>query len=404
MTSGTDRSAGPEQALDLRLVVDRIPALAWSSHRDGSVDFVNQRWQEYTGLSYEQSYGKGWKTAIHPDDLPVLAEKWEAPHDVDTAHECEVRLRRADGVFRWFLLQREPLRSEAGEVVRWYGIATENEQQKREESLRAAEKGALEMIAEGASLADILNHVCNSIDLQISPSITTILLMDPDGKRLWPSAGPKVPHEWVRAITPLPVAPDVGLCGTAGFLKTRVIVRDVATESIWREEYRDVALKNRIRAGWSQPILTKDNEVLGTFAIYSAEPRVPTGEDLALIEAAGRIALIAIERQRSQEVLSSALDEIKKSEAKLRQVIDTIPTLAWCNLPDGPNEFLSKRWHEYTGLSPEESHGWGWQVSFHPEDLPPLLKRWQELLVSGEPGEIEARIRRHDGVYRWFLI
>ena len=108
--------------------------------------------------------------------------------------------------------------------------------------------------------------------------------------------------------------------------------------------------------------------------------------------------------KNSEAALQKALDEIKKSEAKLRQVIDTIPTLAWCNLPDGPNEFLNKGWHEYTGLSPEESHGWGWQVAFHPEDLPPLMKRWQELLRSGEPGEIEARLRRHDGVYRWFLI
>ena len=108
--------------------------------------------------------------------------------------------------------------------------------------------------------------------------------------------------------------------------------------------------------------------------------------------------------RESEAALQRAFNEIKKSEAKLRQVIDTIPTLAWCNLPDGPNEFLNKGWHEYTGLSPEESHGWGWQVAFHPEDLPPLMKRWQELLVSGEPGEIEARLRHYDGVYRWFLI
>ena len=102
--------------------------------------------------------------------------------------------------------------------------------------------------------------------------------------------------------------------------------------------------------------------------------------------------------------LSEDITERKQAEGKLRQVIDTIPTLAWCNLPDGPNEFLNKRWHQYTGLSPEQSHGWGWQGAFHPEDLPPLMKKWQELLVSGEPGEIEARLRRHDGVYRWFLI
>ncbi|MGB6677954.1 MAG: PAS domain S-box protein [Terriglobales bacterium] len=97
-------------------------------------------------------------------------------------------------------------------------------------------------------------------------------------------------------------------------------------------------------------------------------------------------------------------EALRARELNLRLVIDTIPTLAWCNLPDGPNEFLNKRWHAYTGLSPEESHGWGWQVAFHPEDLPPLMKTWQQLLISGDSGEIEARLRRHDGVYRWFLI
>ena len=100
----------------------------------------------------------------------------------------------------------------------------------------------------------------------------------------------------------------------------------------------------------------------------------------------------------------NALDQVHLSEVRLRQVIDAIPTLAWCNFADGPNEFLNKRWHEYTGLSPEESHGWGWQAAFHPDDLASVMEKWRQLLVSGEPGEIEARLRRHDGVFRWFLI
>jgi len=114
--------------------------------------------------------------------------------------------------------------------------------------------------------------------------------------------------------------------------------------------------------------------------------------------------LAEVERQRSQEALRDALEQIQKSESKLRQVIDAIPALAWCNLPDGPNELLNKGWHEYTGLSPEESHGWGWQAAFHPDDLPPLMEKWGEMLAFGESGEVEARLRRHDGVYRWFLI
>ena len=122
-----------------------------------------------------------------------------------------------------------------------------------------------------------------------------------------------------------------------------------------------------------------------------------------LIEFIGT-AMDVTEQVQARSALQKAFDEIEKSEAKLRQVIDAIPTLAWCNLPDGPNEFLNKGWHEYTGLSPEESHGWGWQVAFHSEDLPSVMNKWREFWISGEPGELEARLRRHDGVYRWFLI
>jgi len=82
---------------------------------------------------------------------------------------------------------------------------------------------------------------------------------------------------------------------------------DIRTEPSWRKKYRDIALSNGIRAAWSEPILTNENQVLGTFAVYSSEPRGPADADLALLEAAGRLALIAIERQRSQDLLRSAL-------------------------------------------------------------------------------------------------
>jgi formate hydrogenlyase transcriptional activator len=386
----------------LRTIINTIPALAWSSRPDCSVDFVNLRWQEYTGLAPEQSYGASWHSAIHPEDLPRLLSKWAESRDCDT-NACEVRLRRFDGVFRWFSLHREPLLDERGSVTRWFATGIDIEPIRRRETLHAAEQRTLELIADGASLKDVLDQLCSSIDVQVAPSVTTVLLRDPDRECLWHGGGLGVPHEWISAIIPVPID-EVGLCGRAAFLKQRVVVPDVATDPNWPDEYRDLAIRNCIRAAWSEPIVTKDDEVLGTFALYSHEPRVPTEEDLALIQGAGHITRIAIERQRSQESLRAALEGIKNSEARLRQVIDTIPTLAWCNLPDGPNEFLNKRWHEYTGLSPEESNGWGWQVAFHPDDLPPLMERWSELLASGESGEMEARLRRYDGEYRWFLV
>jgi formate hydrogenlyase transcriptional activator len=274
---------------------------------------------------------------------------------------------------------------------------------RQEELLRLAEKRTLEMIADGASLSDVLNDLCAAIDDHASAT-SFVCLLDSGGNQLLPIASPNVPPAFAAAITPWPIGPNRGSCGTAVFLKKRVIIQDVANDPRWPDDARSVALEHGVCAAWSEPLISKSGEVLGSLCISYSEPRTPNSRELQLIEAAGHIARIAIERQRSQEALRRALDEIKNSETKLRQVIDAIPTLAWCNLPDGPNEFLNKRWHEYTGLSPEESHGWGWRAAFHPEDIPPLMERWRELLVSGEPGEIEARLRRHDGVYRWFLI
>src|SRR5258706_2596057 len=276
------------------------------------------------------------------------------------------------------------------------------------ELLGIAGKRTLEMITDGASLSEILNELCAVIDVYASAT-SQVLLMDRANHQLLPLAGPNFPPAVTAALASWPVGPNRGCCGTAAFTGDRVIISDMSTDPRWPQDdqgeaARRLVLDHGLRAAWSEPLISNSGEVLGTFCIGYSQPRTPTSRDLQLIEAAGHIARIAIERHQSQEALTTALEAIKDSETNLRRVIDTIPTLAWCNSPDGPNEFLNKRWHEYTGRSHEESTGWGWQAAFHPEDVPPMMKKWRELLATGEPGEIEARLRRHDGIYRWFLI
>jgi formate hydrogenlyase transcriptional activator len=181
-----------------------------------------------------------------------------------------------------------------------------------------------------------------------------------------------------------------------------VIVSDIATDPLWAD-YRDLALSHGLRAAWSQPLLSKNQEVLGTFCVSYTEPRTPNETDLRLIEGAGHIAVIAIEGERTQVALRSAFEEIRNSEKKLRKIIDTIPTLAWCSLPDGAGIFWNRRWHEYTGLPLEVVRGWGWQDAIHPEDLKEITDKWLGFLAAGQPGEVEGRLRRFDGAYRWFL-
>ena len=270
------------------------------------------------------------------------------------------------------------------------------------ESLLSAERRTLELISGGAGLTEILQDLCDTIDAQADNTISAVMLMDTDGMRLWHGAGPRLPKGWIEAITPLKIGPSVGSCGTAAALKRRVIVSDIATDPLW-VDYRDLALSYGLRAAWSQPLLSKNLQVLGTFGMYYAEPRTPSETDLQLIEGAGNIAVIAIEGERSHTALQQAYQKIKQSEARLRRIIDTIPTLAWCSLPDGTGEFWNRRWHDYTGLSPEAVRGWGWQDAIHSEDLKEITDKWLGFLASGQPGEVEGRLRRFDGTYRWFL-
>jgi len=272
------------------------------------------------------------------------------------------------------------------------------------ESLLTAVKRTLEMIAGGASLADILTNLCAAIDAQSPGIISSVLLMDPDGQRLWPAAGPRVPSDWTRAISPLMIGPDMGSCGTAAFRKERVIVSDIASDPLVpTAQLRDLALTLGLRASWSQPLLSKDNDVLGTFAMYYGAPRSPSTRELRLIEDAGHIAVIAIEGERSQAALKRAFLEIQTSERRLRTILDAIPTQAWSLRPDGTVAYVNQRWQEYTGLSMEDGPDIT-QFIVHPDDVQSALAKWSEILPAAKPGESEVRLRRHDGQYRWFIV
>src|SRR4029077_11211839 len=124
---------------------------------------------------------------------------------------------------------RHTNREEAGAVNLWYVAGIDIARAKQKETLHAAEKRTVEMVADGASLREVLDQLCSSIEVQVAPSVTTVLVMDSDGKRLWQGGGQRVPQEWISTIVPVPVAFEAGLCGTAAFLKERLFVPDVAS-------------------------------------------------------------------------------------------------------------------------------------------------------------------------------
>ena len=121
----------------LRLVINTMPIMIWSVHPDGAVDFANQRWFDFFGLSWKQ-FVQDPTTVIHPEDRTRMLEKWQACKATGAPYEAEMRLRRTDGEYRRFLVRTEPLKDEQGRVVKWYGVSTDIEDLKRaEERLKA---------------------------------------------------------------------------------------------------------------------------------------------------------------------------------------------------------------------------------------------------------------------------
>ena len=115
-----------------RLIIDTIPTMAWSVQPDGAIDFVNQRWLQYSGLSLEEELEEPTRV-IHPEDLSRAVEKWRVSMAAVEPYEDEMRLRRADGEYRWFLVRTAPLRDQQENLVKWYGVSIDIEDRRRAE-------------------------------------------------------------------------------------------------------------------------------------------------------------------------------------------------------------------------------------------------------------------------------
>lgn len=158
---------------ELRLVIDTIPAPAWVVRPDGKLELINRHWLDYSGLSLQEALVDPTST-VHPDDLPKVMEKWRDHMDTGESYEDEMRLRRADGEYRWFLVRTVPLLDERGKVVRWYGTSTDIEDRKRaEEELRRSQQ--------------LLNLVLETlpVGVMVADRVGNLMLFNAASRRIW---------------------------------------------------------------------------------------------------------------------------------------------------------------------------------------------------------------------------
>ena len=161
------------QESKLRDVIETIPTFAWTALPDGSLDFVNRHWHQYSGLSTERTIGSGWEAAVHPADLKSHLEKWSTSLATGQLFEQEVRYRRAaDGQYRWFLARAVPLRDTRGKIIKWYGISTDIEDRKRAEEEREKLRADLAHMNRVSMLGELAASVSHELKQPITAAMT----------------------------------------------------------------------------------------------------------------------------------------------------------------------------------------------------------------------------------------
>jgi PAS domain S-box-containing protein len=322
---------------ELRLVIDTIPAMAWSTLPSGANDYCSKGWLEYTGMASGGELDYGWLDAFHPEDRAAHLAKWRAATETGELFESVARIRGSDGEYRWFLTQGVPLRDESGKIVRWYGTNVDIDERKRAESLLEGEKNLLEMIATGVALKEVLNALCLTIEGYRDGTLASVLLLNQDGLHLNSVAGPNLPEGWTKQMEKLPIGPCAGSCGTAAYRASPVIVSDIATDPLWEvPEHRASALRHGLRASWSSPIVSSKGKVLGTFCMYYRTPRSPDSHDLGLIERATHLARVVIERKQAEEALRASEQVARGQVEALSYSLDVLATAP------APDKFLGQ--------------------------------------------------------------
>jgi PAS domain S-box-containing protein len=395
---GEDRHVWASER-DLQLIIDTIPALVWSTHVDGSVEFVNQHYIDYVGLPAEQVRGWGWTAAVHPDDLGGLTAAWGAIMASGKSGEAEARFRRADGEYRWLLTRVNPLHDGNGNIVKWYGLNTDIEDRKRAELHLAGEKHILEIIASGRPLREVLVALCSFFDGSAPDCHCGIYPIDDRGRTFQYGVAPSLPASYTDPIEGVPIGSDDSPRGQSISDRAQVIAEDIGSDARWATApCRTHVLEHGLKAVWSTPICSRDGLVIGTVCVYQQKPGAPSSYHQELIAHVAHLASIAIERSHAEAAL-------RRSETFLTegQRISLTGSFSW--RVDTDELTFSEQLRRIFELEPND------EVTFdkvgkrvHPSDLPMLAEKMAQVRSGQDNPEYEIRLRMPDGRVKYMRV
>jgi signal transduction histidine kinase/ActR/RegA family two-component response regulator len=305
----------------LRLAVDiclssRFPMFVWWGSE--LINIYNDSYSPMLGLRHPRAFGRpareSWEdiwSVIGPQ-VDMVMNKGNATWNERVLLVMERKGYTEETYFTW---SYSPIRDETGKVGGLFCACKEETDvifAERERDLLLAqaqtERARLELIATGAPLPEVLSSIVRSVETQSTDGlICSILVLDDAGERLLHGAAPGLPDAYNEAIHGVAIGPAVGSCGTAAFQRRPVFVTDIASDPLW-VDYRDLAAVHGLAACCSTPIMSSDDSVLGTVALYYRTPRAPSAHDNELIHSATHLAGIVLEKERVDRRLRQSLE------------------------------------------------------------------------------------------------
>jgi PAS domain S-box-containing protein len=339
---------------NLAALVNTIPTAAWTTRPDGYCDFLNQVWLDHAGMTAEQAAGWGWVEAVHPDDRPKLVEVWQSCLVSGIPLDTEARIRRFDGSYRWFLIRGNPLKDERDNILKWYGTCVDIEDRKRgEEALHARELSWRQIVDNIPGLVATMRAMGEIEFLNRQ----TLEYFGKTGEELknWALIDAVHPDDLPRVI--------------------EARTKSIETGQIYEIEHR----------------CRRADGVYRWFQVRGLPARNAEGT----ISAWYLLLTDIDDRKRAEEVL-------RTRELEVRSFFDNTPGLLARLSPDGIPEIFNPPFLHYLGRTPQEIGQWRMNDIVHPDDLAHTIEVFGNALSTGQPFEFEYRLRRFDGVYRWF--
>ncbi len=314
-----DLNRSTEQRIQMEDLLRLSPVGVGWSDTDGNIEYINQQFSELFGYTLDDLPDLDtWYRKAYPDSgyRKMFIEPWikrtENARQLGAAQpSLEATVTCKDGSERHVLIRASWIGGKR--LVNFTDMTAKWKSEQRNRTHSAM----LEMVAEGAPLSDILHAIVQAMEAEAPSALCSVLLLDKEGKHLRNGAAPSLPQFYNDAIDGVEIGDGVGSCGTAAFLGQRIVVEDISTHDYWRP-YAALAKQAGLGACWSEPILSSDGSVLGTFAIYHSSPAKPNMEDIDRIAFAANLAAIAIESQYTRDALI-------KSEREFRTLAENAP-------------------------------------------------------------------------------